>query len=183
VADAAAVIDQLGLAPAHVAGFSHGGSVGLGLVLHHPALVRSLIGVGTNYTNDAKSLAAMPSLDPDRIERELPTFAAALAQRHDPHHGPGYWKKLLRWIMASEADAPAYSLADLARIGTPTLWIVGEDDEWFELEQPLAMKRHIPGAELLIVNHAPHAAHWTHPHLVGPVMMDFLTRCDQPASQ
>jgi pimeloyl-ACP methyl ester carboxylesterase len=45
------------------------------------------------------------------------------------------------------------------------------------------MKRHIPGAQLLIVNHAGHPAHWTHPHLVGPVMLDLLSRCDQPPGQ
>jgi hypothetical protein len=38
------------------------------------------------------------------------------------------------------------------------------------------MKLHIPGAEVLIVNHAGHAVQQTHPHLIGPVMTDFLTR-------
>ena len=58
----------------------------------------------------------------------------------------------------------------------PTLWIAGENDPWFELDQHLTMKRHIPGAELLIVNHAGHGPQQTHPHLVGPAIMDFLTR-------
>jgi pimeloyl-ACP methyl ester carboxylesterase len=57
VADAAAFIDELGLAPAHVAGFSLGGIVGLDLALDHPAVVRSVIGVGTYYMNNAKTLA------------------------------------------------------------------------------------------------------------------------------
>jgi pimeloyl-ACP methyl ester carboxylesterase len=74
--------------------------------------VRSVVGVGTNYTNDAKTVRALARFDPERI---------------------------------------------------------AQDDEWFELEQPVAMKRHIPGAELLIFNHAGHAAQQTHPHLVDPV--------------
>jgi pimeloyl-ACP methyl ester carboxylesterase len=179
-ADAATFINQLVLAPAHVAGWSEGGIVGLGLALNHPGVVRSLIGVGTNYMNDSRTVAELARFDPQRIEQERPTVAAVLAHTHDLHHAPGYWTELLRWIVASETDVPAYTTADLARITAPTLWIVGEDDEWFELEQPLAMKRHIPGAELLIVNHAGHAAQQTHPHLVGPVMMDFLSRHDQP---
>src|SRR5882672_7494127 len=48
-ADAAPFIEQLGLAPTPVAGWSEGGIVGLGLALDHPGVVRSLIGVGTNY--------------------------------------------------------------------------------------------------------------------------------------
>src|SRR5206468_3779816 len=41
-ADAAALIDRLGLAPAHVAGVSHGGLVALELALSHTAAVRSV---------------------------------------------------------------------------------------------------------------------------------------------
>ena len=107
-----------------------------------------------------------------------PAFAADLARRHDPHHAPGYWRDLLRWLIAANTAAPAYAVDDLRRIRVPTLWIAGEDDPWFELDQPLAMKRHIPGAELLIVNHAGHGPQQTHPHLVGPAIAAFLTRSD-----
>jgi pimeloyl-ACP methyl ester carboxylesterase len=175
-ADAAAFIEQLGLAPAHIAGWSEGGIVGLGLALYHPGVVRSLVGIGVNYTNDARTVAELSTLDPDGLERERPAAATALAQRHDPHHQPGHWKDLLRWIIASNTDAPAYTPAELARIAQPTLWIAGDDDPWFDLGQPLTMKRHILGAEVLIVNHAGHAVQQTHPHLIGPVMTDFLTR-------
>jgi pimeloyl-ACP methyl ester carboxylesterase len=175
-ADAAMFIEQLGLAPAHLAGWSEGGIVGLGLALDHPAIVRTLVGIGINYTNDARTVAQLATLDPDHLEQANPAAATMLAQRHDVHHTPGHWKNLLRWIIASETDAPAYTPTDLERLGKPTLWIVGEDDPWFDLNQPLTMKSHIPGAEVLIVNHAGHAVQQTHPHLVGPVMTDFLAR-------
>jgi len=177
-ADAAALIEQLGLAPAHVAGFSEGGVVGLGLAVTRPAAVRSVVGVGVNYTNDAKTAAGLAGLEPGRLEQQAPAFAADLARRHDPHHAPGYWRDLLRWVIAANTVAPAYAVEDLRRIRVPTLWIAGEDDPWFELDQPLAMKRHIPGAELLLVNHAGHGPQQTHPHLVGPAIADFLTRSD-----
>jgi pimeloyl-ACP methyl ester carboxylesterase len=181
--DAAALIEFLGAAPAHVAGWSEGGIVGLGLALDHAAAVRSVVGIGTNYINDAKTVALLQGLDPDRIEREAPNRAAQWAQRHDPHHEPGHWRDLLRWIVASETSAPTYTSEDLARVAVPTLWIAGENDPWFELDQPLAMKRHIPGAELLIVNRAGHMPQHTHPHLVGPAMVDFLTRADDQRRQ
>jgi proline iminopeptidase len=43
VADAAELIDGLGLGPVHVYGFSYGGLLGQALALDHPRLVRSLI--------------------------------------------------------------------------------------------------------------------------------------------
>ena len=88
--DAAALIDQLGIAPVHVAGWSEGGIVGLGLALDHRPLVRSLIGIGTNFTNDARTIAQLATIDPDVLERDRPGVATALAQRHDAHHAPGY---------------------------------------------------------------------------------------------
>jgi pimeloyl-ACP methyl ester carboxylesterase len=177
-ADAAALIQQLGLAPAHVAGFSEGGVVGLGLAVTNSPAVRSVVGIGVNYTNDAKTVAAAAGLEPEHLEQRAPAMAAALARRHDPHHAPGYWRELLRWVIAANTAAPAYAVEDLRRIRVPTLWIAGENDPWFELDQPLALKRHIPGAELLLVNHAGHQPHLTHPHLVGPAIADFLTRSD-----
>jgi 3-oxoadipate enol-lactonase len=181
-ADVVALIEQLGLAPAHVAGFSEGGMVGLGLALAHASAVRSVVGIGARYTHDAKSDAARHWFDPEWVEREDPARAADLARRHDAHHAPGHWRDLLRWIVAADfLDHTAdRTVADLQRIAVPTLWIAGENDPFFELDQLLTMKRHIPGAELLIVNHADHFVQLTHPHLVGPVIADFLGRHDAP---
>jgi pimeloyl-ACP methyl ester carboxylesterase len=178
-ADIVALAEQLDLVPAHVVGFSLGGLVGLELAFAHPQLVWSVVGLGAYYRPDAKTRVGIQGFDPDRIEREDPTGAADLARYYDPHHAPGYWRDLLRWNMAVAVGARTYTVEDLERIAVPTLWIVGENDPVFELDQPLTMKRRIPGAELMIVNHADHASHKTHPHLVGPTIVDFLVRCDE----
>jgi pimeloyl-ACP methyl ester carboxylesterase len=178
-ADAAALIEQLGLAPAHVAGYSEGGLVGLELAVTHSPAVRSVVGIGAHPTNDAKTRAVWERLDPEHIEQRVPGQAANLARRHDPHHAPGYWRELLRWVVDANAAAPAYAVEDLRRIRVPTLWIAGDDDAMFELDQLLTLKRHVPGAELLLVNHAGHEPQFTHPHLVGPAILDFLTRTDE----
>jgi pimeloyl-ACP methyl ester carboxylesterase len=177
--DIRALIEHLELAPAHVAGFSHGAAVGLELAFAHAEAVRSVVGIGAGYMNDAKTEAEYRRLDPDWIEREAPAWAADLAQRLDPRHSPGHWRDLLRWAIASQTAPRSYALDDLARITVPTLWIAGEDEPFFELDQLLTMKRHIPSAELLIVNHAGHAPQRSHPHLVGPAIVDFLSRQDE----
>jgi pimeloyl-ACP methyl ester carboxylesterase len=176
--DAAAMIEHLGLAPVHVAGYSEGGIVGLGLALTQPTLVRSVIGIGVNYTNDDKSRAGILLIDPDSMERNDPDFVADLARRNDPYHESGHWRTVLEWVVAANTEMPAYTVEDLRRVTVPTLWIAGENDRWFELDQPVTMKRAIPRAELLIVNDAGHGAHQSHPHLVGPAMTDFLARVD-----
>jgi pimeloyl-ACP methyl ester carboxylesterase len=177
-ADAVALLEQLGLAPAHVVGWSEGGLVGLELALAHAPAVRSVIGIGAWYTPDAKFATTVQELAPERMEREQPARAALLTSRHDPHQTPGYWRDLLGWITTSLAEARTAEA--LQRIAVPTLWIAGENDPWFELDQLVAMKRHIPGAELLIVNHAEHGVQLTHPDLVGPVIADFLSRNEAP---
>jgi pimeloyl-ACP methyl ester carboxylesterase len=180
--DIAALVEQLDLTPAHVVGSSLGGLVGLELAFAYPRVVRSVVGIATFYTADAKTLAVLEGLDPDRVEREDPAEAADLARRHDPHHAPGHWRDLSRWTIAAVA-AHSHAVEDLGRIAVPTLWIRGEDDPVFELDQLLTMKRRIPGAELLIVNHAGHSPHGTHPHLVGPAIVDFLSRIDERRRQ
>ena len=93
----------------------------------------------------------------------------------------GFARLLLAAGIAAAIAAPrSYTAEDLGHIAVPTLWIAGEDDPWVELDQLLGMKRHIPGAELLLVNHAAHDVQRTHPHLVGPVIADFLSRNDAP---
>jgi hypothetical protein len=82
----------LGIAPAHIAGWSEGGIVGLGLALDYPGIVRSLVGIVTNYTNAAKTVAQLATLDPDDLQRANPAAATMLAQRHDLHHRPRHWK-------------------------------------------------------------------------------------------
>jgi hypothetical protein len=80
--------------------------VGLELPVTRPTAVRSVVGIGVDDTNDAKTGAALAGLAPGHLEQRAPAVAAALARRHDSHHAPGYWRDLLRWIPAANAAAP-----------------------------------------------------------------------------
>lgn len=180
--DVAAYIDQLGLAPAHVAGMSDGGIIALALGMTRPDLVRSLVCVGANYTNDEQTTAANAGIDAEVLEREHPEFAEMLAGFHDPHHHPGYWRELVGQLKANLAVAPAYTEADLARIHAPTLLIAGETDLWGNVDQMVTMRRVIPRSEMLILNHAGmdwlsnHVVQFSRADIVGPVVLDFLGR-------
>ena len=186
-ADLAAFLERLELAPAHVAGVSDGGIVALELGMTRPELVRTLVLVGANFFNDDQVRQANALIDADVIEREHPEYAAALAGLHDPHHHAGYWRELVGQLQANLAGAPAYAEEDLAGISAPTLLISGETDPWANLDQMLAMRRAIPGAEMLILNHAGldpmsnHIVQFTRADVVGPVVLDFLSRHAGPA--
>jgi pimeloyl-ACP methyl ester carboxylesterase len=182
VDDIAAFIVRLVLAPALLAGFSDGATVGLALGMSHPSLLRSLVCVGANYRIDDHLRQGMAFFDAAAIEAASPAFAAELARRHDAHHYPGYWRDLVAQVKANVEAELRWSEDDLRRIPVPTLLVMGEADFALSLAQMLEMRRAIPRAEMLILNHAGmdgmdnHRVQYTRAEVVGPVMRDFLDR-------
>jgi pimeloyl-ACP methyl ester carboxylesterase len=173
-ADICAFIEQLDAGPAHIAGVSDGGIVALTIGMTRPELAGCLIAVGPNYYNDSLVEEANQFAD---LSAMSPRMMEAMAARHDRGGKPaGWWRELFGQLAANLAVNPAYTLGDLSRIPNPTLLISGEDDLWGNIAQMTEMKRAIPGAELLIVNHAPHEVQHTHAWLVGPQVLEFLER-------
>ncbi len=174
--DVAALADELALGPAHFAGISDGGVVALDVALRRPDVTRSIIVLGGNHSTHEGVQAFATQLDPDALERAAPEAAAAFAARHDQGKEPGWWKTLLRQIIENNTHNPTWTPEDLRRIACPALLIAGENDPFATLDQMTTMKREIPGAEWLIVNHAGHPVHFEHPEIVGPRILDFLRR-------
>lgn len=167
-------LEQLALRPAHFAGVSDGGIVALHIGMTRPEMVRTLTCVGTNYCNDRLVEQANTQLIQLALtEQEQPDWIDHL---HDRNKAPGSHRTLYRHIAENLAVNPAYTTEDLHRIPVPTLLMAGEDDLWGNPDQMVQMRRHIPHAEMLILNHAGHTIQQTHPHIVGPVMLDFLAR-------
>jgi len=54
--------------------------------------------------------------------------------------------------------------------------IAGDEDNYANTEQLAVMKRVIPTAELCVINNAGHTVQDSHPQLIGPIVLDFLTR-------
>lgn len=174
--DLAGFVDAVGAVPAHVAGISDGGVVALGTALRRPHLTRTITLVGTNHRVDESTSRVTAALDPEVIERQAPEAVARFAARHDPARYPGYWKDLIRQVAENNATNPSWTEEDLRRVACPALLVAGEDDPFANTDQMVTMKRSIPGAEWLVVNHAGHAVHAEHPEIVGPRVLDFLLR-------
>jgi pimeloyl-ACP methyl ester carboxylesterase len=181
--DVAAFIDKLDVSRAHVAGISDGAIVGLALGMTRPDLLRSLVCVGANYRQDAQCQSAVQqNFNLETMESDAPGWVAAMIKAHDPHHYSGYWRELVGQLRQMLLVEPAYTEADLQRIPVPTLLIAGETDRYVSLEQLMEMRHSIPRSEMLILNHAgmdPDANHLvqhTRAEVVGPVILEFLTR-------
>lgn len=169
-ADAAGLLDALGIARAHIVGASMGGMIAQLVAINHPERVLSLASimsaVGGRETV-APSLRVLgrlllptPKTREGRIRRQLDTarllagghpideerareFAAAGIDR--AYHPAG-----MRRQLAASATAPSRR-AELARLRVPALVIHGVDDPLVPLENGRRTAAAIPGARLLEV--------------------------------
>jgi pimeloyl-ACP methyl ester carboxylesterase len=195
--DAAGLLRELELAPAHVIGASMGGMIAQLLAVRHPDSVRSLVSIMSNtgsLRSGQPSLRVYPTflrrLKPGReeymahIERlfavigsttmphdatELREFASASYERnHDPE-GPG---RQLAAIIASGDRT-----AQLRTIATPTLVIHGSADPLVAPSGGRATARAIPAAQLMMVEGMGHDL----PPAVWPQLIDAIAAHAQRA--
>ena len=174
VADAAGLLDALGLARAHVVGMSLGGTVGQLLALGHPARVATLTlasctpGIPGEEMGDlpgaAPELFADEPAAPDWSDREAVIDYLVEAERP---YSPRFDEAAMRALCARVADRTVnleasvtnvFRLADgppwrdrLAEITAPTLVVHGTEDPMFPFAHGQALAREIPRAELLPV--------------------------------
>jgi pimeloyl-ACP methyl ester carboxylesterase len=165
VDDVAAFVDALGLETFHLAGFSMGAATALLYATRAPERLRSLLVAGTSLVDEPRRSVAKRLLDPDRIERDEPTFAAELAARHGPAHGEGHWQALLRALIAGTADPPRIAAADLRGITVPAIVAVGDADPFCPVEQAARLKRQLPSAGLFVSPGCGHELHAARPGL------------------
>jgi len=167
--DVLAVLDDLGVERAHVAGLSLGGITALWLAIHHPQRVVRLavlcaaahLPPASGWHERAAAVRADGMGAIAGIPRRL-WITAALAAR-DP--------ELLTRLEAMQADVDPESYAqccealagadlrpDLGRVAAPTLLIAGADDPAAPPDALRAIADAIPGARLQVLEPAAHIA-------------------------
>jgi pimeloyl-ACP methyl ester carboxylesterase len=169
--DAAGLLRELDLAPAHVVGASMGGMIAQTLAARHPESVLSLVSIMSMTGNRWKGQPS-PLLYPiflrrpregreHAIERTLKVFKAIgsrglpqdldiirdIAERsYDRDHDARAPGRQLAAIIASGDRTP-----ELGRISVPTLVIHGTDDRLVGLSGGRATARAIPDARLITI--------------------------------
>lgn len=190
-ADAAALIERLGVAPVHFVGLSMGGFVGLRLAIRRPELLRSLVLIDTSADPEARAkipryrllnfVARWFGFGPvvDRVMPILfgPTFlgdGARGAERAE------YRSRLLALDRIGTPRAvrgviERAGVSDqLHRIRTPTLVLVGEEDSATPPDRAQALAAGIAGARLVRIPGAGHTSTLEQPAAVSAEIAAFL---------
>ena len=171
VADTLAVLDELGLGPVHVVGFSDGAIIGMLLALEHPARVRSLVHISGNlrpgddvFVPEDEQAGTMPDAESVRVAEEY-----ARLSPDGPDHADEVWAR----IIAMWESEPAIDPAALAGLRLPVLVMAGDRDV-IALSHTALIHRSVPGAQLAVVPGTSHMLVRERPELVATLVREFL---------
>ena len=173
--DCVALVEALGLGPAHLVGLSMGGGIAQSVACHRPEVVSALTlvatsplgGVEADLPGVSPEVAALfddPPPDPDWTDRDAVVawhteadraFSGRLFDEQQTRDVAGQvFDRSLdpaaasnHWLLTGDGGEPV----DVRRITAPTLVVHGTDDPLFPLPHGEALAAAIPGARLLVV--------------------------------
>ncbi|MGH2407278.1 MAG: alpha/beta fold hydrolase [Candidatus Limnocylindrales bacterium] len=181
VDDLAAFVDALELQTFHLVGFSMGGSTALGYATREPARLRTLLISGADVQRQPNANVARRLMDPARVDREEPAWAASLAARHDPVQGPGAWRRLLPAIAADLETRRLLTPEELFRARVPTLLAYGDRDVFVPVDHAVALYRQLPDARLFIAPDCDHQVMSSRPGLFNDATATFYRTTEDEA--
>lgn len=164
-ADLEAIVDELGLRTFHLVGFSMGAMTALTYASRHPERLRTLLISGIDNERQPRAAVAARLMDPERIDREEPAWAAQLERRHGPVQGHGAWRSLLRALAADVGSQPILTPAQLRGVRVPTLLAYGDRDVFCPPDHAVALYRSLPDARLFIAPDCDHQVMVSRPGL------------------
>ena len=183
-ADAAALADALGGAPAHLAGIGVGGMVAQVAALDHPGAFSALTLAGTRAVAPGRPDDDLPDHDPAAMRRlfahpmpdwtvreavaefaaasaeilgDDPVVARAIAARiwdRTPGTAPLVQMANQLGLVFSKLNCKPRWRERLSEIAVPTLVVHGRRDPFFPVGNGEAIAREIPGARLLVLEEA-----------------------------
>ncbi len=183
VDDLLAFADAMNLATFHLAGFSMGGLTALWFAVHHAERLRTLLAVGVGIEHEPRTSVVRRLMDPDRIEREEPSWAAQLERRHAPVQGPGAWRALLAAIARETATQALLTPADLRAVQVPTMLVFGDRDVFVPPDQAVRLFRQLPSASLFMVPDCGHHVPASRPGIFNQAAADFYRSTAEEAAR
>jgi len=186
-ADARALLDHLGAAPAHVIGLSLGGMIAFQMAVDDPSYLRSLMIVNSGPAVVPRSLVEHWAIAVRQVVTRLAgpaTFAKILAPKLFPRPEHEELRERFKAMLGAN-DRRAYvatleailGWTVLDRIGgitLPTLVVAGDRDYTSVASKEAYVKR-MPNARLAVVEDARHALPMEHPERFNALARDFLS--------
>lgn len=152
--------------PAHLVGVSDGAIVALLVALERPDLVHKLVLIAGVFDRDGWEPGV---LDPDA---EPPEFLARLYGEISPD-GPDHYPVVVEKLARMHSEGPTVSLAELSRVRSRVLVMIGDDDE-VRAEHALALYRALPEGELAVIPGTSHGLLVEKPTVCNSIIVDFL---------
>lgn len=181
VDDLLSFVDALGLRTFHVAGFSMGAMTALTFATRYPERLRTAIICGIDIQREPRTSVARRLMDPARIERDEPEWAAQLERRHGRAQGPGAWRQLLRAIASDVATQQLLTFEDLRRVRLPVQLAYGDRDVFVPADHAVELYRQLPDARLFLSPDTPHTVMVSRPALFNHVAAQFYRSTEQVA--
>ena len=172
--DLAAFVDTLDLRTFHLVGFSMGAMTALTYATRHPERLRTLLISGIDLERQPRAAVAARLMDPDRVDREEPAWAAQLERRHGPVQGPGAWRRLLRALARDVGEQPLLIPAQVRAVRVPTLLAYGDRDVFCPPDHAVALYRSLPDARLFMAPACDHQVMVTRPGLFNEAAAGFF---------
>jgi pimeloyl-ACP methyl ester carboxylesterase len=180
VDDLEAFVDALRLDTFHVAGFSMGAMTALRFATLHPERLRTALIAGIDVLREPRTSVARRLMDPERIVKQEPAWAAQLEKKHAAQ-GVGGWKRVLSAIAADVAMQPLLSPEQLRNARLPILLVYGDRDVFVPADHAVALYRQLPDARLLIVPNSGHVVMVNQPQLFNDAAGAFWRQTETEA--
>jgi len=151
-------------------GHSDGGSIALIYAATFPQAVGGVIAVAPHIFVEDVSVASIAAA---RHAYRTTDLRKRLARYHDDADS-AFWGWNDIWL---DPRFRAWSIeALLPRLQCPILAVQGEDDEYGTLAQVEDIRRHVPGAELVVLRDCGHSPHRDQPAALTHAVTDFIGR-------
>jgi len=171
--DLLAFADALELETFHLLGFSLGAMTALRVAVRAPERLRTLVVVGITTDREPRASVARRLMDPVRIDRADPAWAADLSRRHDPGQGEGAWRALLPAIARDVASQSLLTPRQIRTIDPPTLVAVGDRDPFVPVDAAWRLSRSVLDGRLLVLPDAGHEALAERPAIATEALEEF----------
>ena len=182
VDDLEAFVDALGLRTFHLIGYSMGAMTALEFASRAPDRLRTLVVVGITPAREPRASVARRLMDPERIMRDDPAWAADMTQRLDTIQGVGAWRRLLPAIADDVATQPLLSPAELHAITAPTLVACGDRDPLAPVGQVRDLSRQVRDGRLFVAPDSGHDMLTRQPALANEALQGFY-RSTEPLAR